>query len=104
VRANSQGMHIALNRALRAVLDVAKVKTVLPDPADAANRLVLLGAADEGGQSTPLAMEVTDRRQPAELNGEARDFLAKEGAQFTTCPVVLDYDYWTAGAGRCFPL
>ncbi|KDQ18257.1 hypothetical protein BOTBODRAFT_171915 [Botryobasidium botryosum FD-172 SS1] len=61
------------------VLDIPKVRTVIPDAQDSKSRLVLLRDKDEES-----------------LSPEIRSFIEKEALGFAPYNLELDYSYWTA--------
>lgn len=60
------------------MLHVPKVKTIIHNPSNSQERLLLLGTADEG-----------------KLSPEAKEFIAEEGLELIPHLLTLDYDYWT---------
>lgn len=60
------------------LLHVPKVKTIIHNPSNSQERLLLLGTADEG-----------------KLSPEAKEFIAEEGLELIPHLLTLDYDYWT---------
>ncbi|TFY72402.1 hypothetical protein EVG20_g571 [Dentipellis fragilis] len=73
------GLMLKAEAMKRSIMNLPKVRSVVSDPADSNDRLVLLRVQHE-----------------ADLSPEARTYLEHQNAVLTTYTLELDYDYWTA--------
>ncbi|KDQ63114.1 hypothetical protein JAAARDRAFT_53342 [Jaapia argillacea MUCL 33604] len=79
VPASKTGVILREDAMKRSFVDLPKIKSVIPDPANTDGRLLLLRVSDE-----------------SDLPQEAREFLKAVASGYVTHNLELDYDYWTA--------
>ena len=81
------------------ILNLPKMKSVVPDPSDPQGRLVLFRVPEFGRFSCRLGIgyELTNYLKQADLNEPTQEFLKFHKVTNTTHDIDLDYNFWNAG-------